>query len=333
MRACFLLLLLVPLTAGAQLVIAHRGASGELPEHTLAAYRRAIEQGADYIEPDLVVTKDGVLVARHENELSTTTDVAARASFAGRRTTKWIDGRAVSGWFAEDFTAAELATLRARERLPELRPASARHDGRYAIPTFEDILRLLAEENAKRKRQAGDHAPAGKEGSEVGVYPELKHPGYFEALGLALEPRVVALLEAHGYRSREAKAILQSFEAQSLRKLARLTELRLVQLLAREPFDLAEIATYAQGIGVAKALLIRRRADGPLGEPTGLVPEAHARGLFVHAWTFRAENAFLPPDFRSAGGRGAHGDLPAEIARYRALGVDGFFTDHPAAAR
>ena len=309
------------LGAEAQLVIAHRGASGSLPEHTLAAYRLAIDQGADYIEADLVMTKDGVLVARHENEISATTDVAARGAFAARRTTKTIGGKSVNGWFTEDFTLRELKTLRAKERIPDLRPQSALHDGRYDVPTFEEILALLQQENGKRARQ-------------VGIYPETKHPAYFASIGLPLEEPLVALLEKYGYRGRQAAAFIQSFEPGSLRKLATLTQVRLVQLLSpRRPFDLAAIAAYAQGIGPAKELLIARTAGGSLGAPAALAREAHAHGLFVHAWTFRAENAFLPADFRSAAGPGAHGDLAAELARYRSLGIEGLFTDHPALAR
>jgi glycerophosphoryl diester phosphodiesterase len=313
------------LAAEAQLVIAHRGASGSLPEHTLAAYRLAIEHGADYIEADLVMTKDGVLVARHENEISATTDVAARSEFAARRTTKSIDGRTVSGWFTEDFTLRELKTLRARERIPELRPHSALHDGKYEVPTFEELLLLLSAQNRERKTQ---------EHQRIGVYPETKHPAYFESIGLPLEEPLVALLEKYGYRGRQAKAFIQSFEPASLRKLAKLTQVPLVQLLSpRRPFELAAIAAYAQGIGPAKELLIPRRADGSLGPPAALAREAHAQGLFVHAWTFRAENAFLPADFRSAAGPAAHGDFSAELARYRSLGIEGLFTDHPALAR
>jgi glycerophosphoryl diester phosphodiesterase len=311
------------LAAQAQLVIAHRGASGSLPEHTLAAYRMAIEQGADYIEADLVMTKDGVLVARHENEISATTDVAARSEFAARRTTRTIDGKPVNGWFTEDFTLREIKTLRAKERIPDLRPRSALHDGRYEVPALEEILLLLSRENGNRERER-----------QVGIYPETKHPAYFQSIGLPLEEPLVALLEKYGYRGRQAKAFIQSFEPASLRKLAKLTQVPLVQLLSpRRPFELAAIAAYAQGIGPAKEMLIPRRADGSLGPPAALAREAHAHGLFVHAWTFRAENAFLPAEFRSAAGPAAHGDLGAELARYRSLGIEGLFTDHPALAR
>ncbi len=310
--ACLLLGSSLPLAGAAfaqPLVIAHRGASGHLPEHTLAAYRLAIEQGADFIEPDLVMTRDGVLVARHENEIGGTTDVAAKPAFLSRKTTKTIDGKAVTGWFTEDFTLAELKTLRARERIPKLRPGNARSDGKFEVPTLEEILGLL------------------REFPRVGIYPETKHPAYFHGIGLPLEEPLVALLERHGYRDR---VFIQSFDAQSLRKLARLTRLPLVQLVGeRQAFDLDAIATYARAIGPSKNLLIPRLADGSLGAPTALVREAHARGLLVHAWTFRAENDFLPKEFRQGTDPGAPGDLAGEVGRFLALGVDGIFTDHP----
>jgi glycerophosphoryl diester phosphodiesterase len=282
--------------AAPPLVIAHRGASGYLPEHTLEAYALAIRQGAHFIEPDLVITKDGVLVARHENEISETTDVASRPEFAARRTTKTIDGKSVSGWFSEDFTLAELKTLRATERIPGIRPANAKHDGRYAVPTFDEVVQL-----------------AKREG--VGVYPETKHPGYFEAIGLPLEAALVEILGRHGYR----KVYIQSFEAASLKKLARMTDLPLVQLLGEKAkFDLGEIASYARGIGPNKSLITPE-----------LVREAHARKLVVHGWTFRAENHFLPPRFRKGEDPAALGDLHGEIRHYLEMGMDGYFTDHP----
>jgi glycerophosphoryl diester phosphodiesterase len=286
------------------LVIAHRGASGYMPEHTLAAYRLAIEQGADFIEPDLVSTKDGILVARHENEISGTTDVAGRPEFAARRATKTIDGQPVSGWFTEDFTLAELKTLRARERLPKLRVANTRFDGRFEIPTFEEILELAA-----------------RQPRTVGVYPETKHPGYFISIGLPLEEPLVKLLARYGLRAKDSPVFVQSFEAASLRKLRRMTEARLIQLLEdRAPYDLAEIATYADGVGPNKKLV--------LAHPD-FVREAHRRGLVVHAWTFRAENTFLPEEFRIGAEPAARGNLEGELARFLAAGVDGFFTDYP----
>lgn len=317
--------------AARPIVIAHRGASGLCPEHTLAAYALAIEQGADFIEPDLVLTADGVLVARHENEIGGTTDVADRAEFAGRRTTKRIDGVPVTGWFVEDFTVAELKTLRARERIPRTRPGNAAYDGQFEIPTLQEIIDLGKREGTRR-------------GRPVGLYPETKHPSYFAALGQPLEEPLVALLHAAGFRGRDAPAFIQSFEIANLRTLAGLTDLPLVQLLndAGRPFDfaargdtrtyadlataagLAAIAGYARGIGPAKALLRPRRADGTLVGPTPLVGLAHEAGLLVHPWTFRDEDEFLPADLR--------GQPAAEYAAFYALGVDGVFSDHPASA-
>jgi glycerophosphoryl diester phosphodiesterase len=322
-----------PPRAGKPLVIAHRGASGYLPEHTLAAYRKAIEQGADFIEPDLVSTRDGVLVARHENEIGATTDVASHPEFAARRTTKSIDGEAITGWFTEDFTLAELKSLRARERIPNIRPGNTRYDGQFEVPTFEEVLKLVKAQDRR-----------------VGIYPETKHPSYFAGLGLALEEPLVALLEKYGYRGKDAPVFIQSFEAGNLQKLARMTDVPLLLLMMdrgrpwdfavkgdrrtyadlAKPAGLAEISTYARGIGVHKDLMIPRGPDGALGAPTTLVRDAHAKGLVVHGWTFRAENHFLPKEFRSAhGGPQALGDLKGEIRKFLALGMDGLFADHP----
>jgi glycerophosphoryl diester phosphodiesterase len=293
--------------AAKPIVIAHRGASGYVPEHTLEGYRIAIEMGADFIEPDLVMTKDGVLVARHENEIGATTDVATLPEFARHKKTKTIDGASVTGWFTEDFTLAELKTLRAKERIPKLRPAGTRFDGMLEVPTFEEILRLL-------KKHPG-----------VGVYPELKHPAYFASIGLPMEEALLRLLG-----NDNPKAFIQSFEAASLKKLAKMTRLPLVQLLGEgKPYDLADIATYAQAIGVHKNLMIPLAADGSLGAPTTRVRDAHARRLLVHGWTFRAENYFLPKDFRSGDDERAKGDLEGELERFLALGMDGFFIDQP----
>jgi glycerophosphoryl diester phosphodiesterase len=278
------------------IVIAHRGASAHRPEHTLAAYERAIELGADFIEPDVVATRDGRLVARHENEISGTTDVASRAEFADRRTVKEVDGRSKAGWFTDDFTLAELRTLRARERLPELRGTA--HDGRFGIPTLEEVIALAA--------RAG-----------VGVYPETKHPSYFAGLGLALEPLLLAALE--GFRG---PVFIQSFEAGNLRALRSAAGHPLVRLTVGEPPDVAEIASYADAIGPHKDQVIPRDGDGRLGEPTALVADAHAAGLLVHPWTFRPEPEFVPA--------GLDGD--AELDAFLALGVDGVFADDPGAA-
>ncbi|HKT73434.1 MAG TPA: glycerophosphodiester phosphodiesterase [Steroidobacteraceae bacterium] len=328
-------------------MIGHRGASGYVPEHTLASYFVAIQEGADYIEPDLVMTRDGVLVARHENEIGGTTDVAAHAEFADRRTTKTIDGVAVQGWFTEDFTLKELKTLRARERIPGTRPANTRFDGQFQVPTLEEILALVEGVQSQREtlaRQLGEPAPR-----RIGVYPETKHPTYFAGLGLSMEESLVEILERSGYRGPQGLAYIQSFEVGNLRALRKLTQLPLVQLIETRgsPYDfvvsgdrrtyadlltpagLAEVATYAQAIGPAKSLIIARSQDERLDAVTPVVADAHARGLLIHAWTFRAENEFLPRDFRAPGGPAEHGDLPAEIAAFLRAGIDGLFTDQP----
>jgi len=314
------------------LVIAHRGASGYRPEHTLEAYRLAIALGADLVEPDLVVTADGVLVARHENEIAATTDVAHHPEFASRRTTKEVDGRTVTGWFVEDFTVAELKTLRARERLPWLRQRNQLYDDRFAVPTFDEILDLVEEESLRR-------------GRTIGVCPETKHPTYFAGLGL---PHEEALLEALRRFGSELPVYIQSFEPWALRRLARRSSLPLVQLVDAggrppdfhvtgdprmhsdllTPSGLREISTYAQVLGAHKSLLMPRYSDGRLGPPSGLVERAHDAGLSVFAWTFRNENAFLPADRRRGVDNAAYGDAFGEYARFLDLGVDAVFTDH-----
>ena len=331
--AALVSLVLAGAAAAHPIVIGHRGASGERPEHTLEAYRVAIATGADFIEPDLVATKDGVLVARHENEISETSDVAAHTEFAARRTTKTIDGTAVTGWFTEDFTLAELKTLRARERLPQIRPANTAWDGRFEVPTLAEILALAR--------------ASSRPGHTVGVYVETKHPSYFASIGLPLERRLVDQLAAAGYRSRADAAIIQSFEVGNLKALRQLTELRLIQLIdAGSPADdpatsydamvtpggLRTIATYADGIGPAKARIIPRDAGGRSLPPTSLVADAHAAGLVVHPWTFRAENLFLPRELRHGDTPAGHGDVTSEIAMFLAAGVDGVFADTPATA-
>ena len=316
------------------IVIAHRGASGERPEHTLAGYRLAIEQGADFIEPDLVLTRDGVLVARHENEISETTDVADHPEFAGRKATKTIDGQKVEGWFTEDFTLAELKTLRARERLPRLR--STDYDGRFEIPTFEEILTLLGEVNKGRKG-AGE--------KPVGVYPETKHPSYFESIGLPHEAPLLRMLDRFGYRGRTAPVFIQSFEVGNLMDLRAKSDLPLIQLMdavggpadrpgthyaaMASPAGLKMIAGYADGIGPNKTMVIPRATLGRLGKPTALVHDAHAVGLKVHVWTFRRENYFLPLGDKGSINPAGHGDLAGEITAYLATGIDGLFSDNP----
>jgi len=312
--------------AARPLVIAHRGASAERPEHTIAAYKEAIRVGADFIEPDLVATKDGVLVARHENEISGTTDVAGRPDFAGRKATKVIDGVPTTGWFTEDFTLAELKTLRARERLPQLRPANMKFDGQETIPTLDEIIAL---------------AKAAK----VGIYPETKHPSYFRSLGLPLEPPLLAALARAGWTTRAAPVFIQSFEVGNLKALRSQTGVRLVQLIGdgvsgdgvaydtlATPAGLRGVAAYADGIGPAKDRVIGRDAAGKLLPPTPLVADAHAAGLQVHPWTFRPENYFLPTDLRRGADPTARGDIAAEYRAYLAAGVDGVFSDDPASA-
>ncbi|WP_247710763.1 glycerophosphodiester phosphodiesterase family protein [Qipengyuania aestuarii] len=310
------------------LVIAHRGASGERPEHTLAAYERAIDQGADYIEPDLVVTKDLVLVSRHENELSDTTDVAAREEFADRKRTKTIDGRQISGWFAEDFTLAELRSLRATERLPGLRPANASFDGLYPVPTFAEIVQLVRAKEAET-------------GRTIGLYPELKHPTFLlQESGIDSVDLLVTALREADLDDADDAIFVQSFEVGPLRRLDQLIDVKLVQLAVTgagpadepafsyedmmAPAGLAEIATYADAIGVDMRLLA-----GPDGSPTTLVADAKAAGLQVHVWTLRKENAFLPSSLRRSGGDGARGDVAGLVALLSAQGVDGVFTDDP----
>ncbi|MBQ0772619.1 MAG: glycerophosphodiester phosphodiesterase [Sphingomonadales bacterium] len=320
------------LSGGPPIIIAHRGASGERPEHTLASYQLAIEQGADFIEPDLVLTGDGILVARHENEISETTDVADRPEFAARKATKMIDGESHEGWFTEDFTLAELKTLRARERLPELRAANAAYDGQFEIPTFEEILQLLQQQEQQSGRR-------------IGVYPETKHPSYFKALGLDHDEPMLKLLNQYGYSGKDDPVFIQSFETGNLKALHKKTEIRLVQLVAGEggpPDDqgltyaamltvdgLAAIAGYADGLGPSKDLVIGRNLLGQLGAPTGLVEVAHKVGLLVHPWTFRRENYFLPTDFKSGIDPREPGDLEGEVRAFVAAGVDGLFSDNP----
>jgi glycerophosphoryl diester phosphodiesterase len=323
-------------------VVAHRGASALRPEHTLAAYARAIADGADFIEPDLVATRDGVLVARHENEIGGTTDVAQRPQFAARRTSREIDGRTVEGWFTEDFTLAELKTLRARERLPELRGTA--FDGQFEVPTLDEITALLAAETAAR-------------GRTIGLMPELKHSTYFRARGLPLEAGLLAAIEAHAVL-RAAPVVVQSFEVGNLRwlhaRLAGRGNVRLLQLVGSaqaHPFDvegsaasyaqmlqpagLEAIARYAQCIGVRPDAVRLPGADGAPGAPTSLVADAHAAGLQVLVYTFRPENKYLPRAWwEGEDPRTRHPDAAIALVRaYLEAGVDGVFADDPALAR
>ncbi|WP_426210196.1 glycerophosphodiester phosphodiesterase [Massilia sp. TWP1-3-3] len=334
-------------------VTGHRGASALRPEHTLASYLQAIDDGADIIEPDLVATKDGVLVARHENDISGTTNVAAASAFAARKTTKTIDGVPVNGWFTEDFTLAELKTLRAKERIPANRPANAAFDGQFEIPTLQEVIDLVKKESAARHKV-------------IGIYPETKHPSYFKSIGLPLEKRLVDQLVASGYRGKAAAVFIQSFEVANLKELRGMTDMRIVQLIdnpknppapngapRNAPYDfvaagsartyadmvtpagLKDIAAYADVVSPYKEVIIARTAANELGTPTSFVADAKAAGLKVHTWTLRPENPFLPvslrkPDVASLTQRG---DSVAEINAYLKAGIDGFFTDDPAVGR
>jgi glycerophosphoryl diester phosphodiesterase len=320
-----------------QLVIGHRGASGYRPEHTLASYELAARMGADYIEPDLVSTKDGVLVARHEPEISGTTDVAAHPEFADRETTKVIDGTSFTGWFTEDFTLAELKTLRAKERIPDIRPQNTAYDGLFEVPTFQEVLDLRKRLSKELRRQ-------------IGIYPETKHPTYFRSIGLPLEDRLVQALRRAGLNRKKAPVFVQSFEVANLRALDDVLKVPLVQLLDRKdkqpadfaasgdprtyadlatPAGLAFVAGYADGVGPSKDYIVPRDANQCSLPPTTFVDDAHAAGLVVHPYTFRVENTFLPCELRSSDDPAEHGDLAAEVRQFFDLGVDGLFTDNP----
>lgn len=337
-----------PVGAGSKtpLVFGHRGASALRPEHTLGSYAKAIADGADYIEPDLCSTKDGVLVARHEAFLSETTDVASHPEFASRKTRKTIDGETHEGWFVDDFTLAELKTLRAVERLPQFRPGSVQYNGMFQVLTFEEIIDFTAAEAAAR-------------GRIIGLVPELKHSTYFASVGLPLEDRFLSILAAHDYTRRNPVEI-QSFEVANLKymrgKLGQRANLRLMQLVIAEnvrPMDVAkaggtltfaqmctpaglrDIAQYADVVAPPTRSLIPLKKDGSLDQPSSLVDDAHKAGLRVEPWTFRPENHFLAADFRNNAGDAARNEAGsiAEIKRYIATGLDGFFTDDPALGR
>lgn len=317
------------------IVIAHRGASGERPEHTRAAYELAIDQGADFIEPDLVMTRDGYLVVRHENEIGETTDVADHPDFAARRTTRDVDGVPITGWFTEDFTLAEMKTLRARERLPALRPASAAFDGQEPILTFDEVLAIARDASART-------------GRVIGVAPELKHPSHFAALGLPIEDDFIAALERHGLTSAEAPILIQCFEVGTLERLKARINAPLLQLMQADggpadrpgvtyaemetPQGLAEIARYADAVGVQDLMVVPRDDAGRALEASPLTDNAHVAGLKVAVWTLRAENVFLPAQYRIGDAPADHGDLTGWLKAIYALGVDAVFSDFPAAA-
>lgn len=318
-------------------VIAHRGVPGSRLEHTRPSYLLGIEQGADFIEPDVVATKDGALVVRHENEIGGTTDVADHPEFAHLRTTKFVDGVAQTGWFTEDFTLKEIKTLRGRERLPQLRPQNIGLNDTEQILTFDEVIDIAEAENARR----------GPDAEPVGVYVETKHPTYFRSIGLDLNDLLLEVLERRGLDHGGAKVVIQSMETANLRALRDRTPLPLVQLMERmggpydlvatydprdyaaltAPTELAKIAEYANGIGPNKSLVIARDKHHHLLDETGLVRDAHEVGLFVHIWTMRNENNFLPLQHRTGTNKADPGDATAELLAFYAAGVDGVFSD------
>ena len=321
---------------------AHRGASAWRPEHTEGAYLKAVADGADFIEPDLVSTRDGVLVARHEPDIHETTDVSARPEFASRRRTVQFDGRTVTGWFACDFNLAELKTLRARERLPRIRPESARYDGRWPVMTFTEVMDL-AERESRRT------------GRTIGVVPELKSSTWHAAQGHAIDDAFLRVIRRHPH-ARRAPLHVQSFEVGNLRRLRSMighpANVRLVQLVgasAERPVDrpaitygamsgpegLREVARYADVLAPPLREVIPVDGEGRLLPPRPVVADAHAAGLGVVVWTFRPENAFLPADLRGPGAPEARHEAGSleEMRRFLQLGVDGFFTDDPALGR
>ena len=326
-----------PGPSASPIVIGHRGAAGYLPEHTLAGYALAVFQGADFIEPDLVMTKDGQLIARHEPILDETTDVSAHPEFASRRVTKILDGFAVTAWWSEDFTLAEIKQLKARERIPAVRPANARVNDQIEIPTLQQVIDL-----AKGLEKVV--------GRRIGIYPETKHPTYFRGLGFAMEETLVGILRKNGYEGRRDQVFIQSFEVANLKRLAHMTNIALVQLFGganSQPYDvvaaggtltygqmataqgLAQIARYADGVGPSKGYVIPVVAGNlDPANATTFVRDAHAVGLEVHPYTFRVENQFLPLNLRIGADPNGRGDLQAELKMFLDAGVDGFFTDN-----
>ena len=334
-------------------LIGHRGAPALRPEHTLASYTQAIEDGAHIIEPDLVSTRDGVLVARHENAIAilnadgsvreATTDIADRPEFASRKATKMVDGTAITGWFTEDLTLAELKTLRARERIPAIRPANVAYNGQFQVPTFQEVIDLAKSKSIEK-------------GRTIGIYPETKHPTYFKSIGLPLEKRLIDVLAANGWNHKDAPVFIQSFEVTNLKELRGMTTVRIVQLLASSgrPYDfvaagarearsyadlitpagLKEVASYANAIGPSKSMVIPL-ANGNQGTATALVSNAKAAGLITHVYTLRPENVFLPANLKKSpvADNTVRGDSITEIQTFLQTGVDGFFTDDPAVGR
>jgi glycerophosphoryl diester phosphodiesterase len=317
-------------------IIGHRGAPGYRPEHTLASYELAFRMGVNFVDVDLVPTKDGVLVARHEPEISGTTDVASHPEFASRKKTQVIDGATVTGWFTQDFTLAELKTLRAIERIPQNRPNNRLYNGHYQVATYQEILDLTKRLSRELHRT-------------VGTYPEVKHSTYFSSIGNPVEPKLVDILKRNGLDRPDAPVAIQSFEVSNLIELHRELRVPMLQLTSATgapadfvakgdkrtyadlvtPQGLREVAKYAKYLGPDKAQVIPRDKNDNLGAPTSLVHDAHAAGLLVQPYTFRNENPFLPANLRSSADPSAFGDVWTEEAAFFKAGVDGFFADQP----
>ena len=317
-------------------IVGHRGAPGYRPEHTLASYELAFRMGVNFVDVDLVPTKDGVLVARHEPEIGGTTDVASHPEFASRKKTQVIDGVPTTGWFTQDFTLAELKTLRAVERIPDNRPHNKLYNGRYQIATYQEVLDLTKRLSRELHRT-------------VGTYPEVKHSTYFSSLGNPTEPKLVSILKRNNLNYPQAPVIIQSFEVSNLIELHKQLRVPLLQLTSATgapadfvakgdprtyadivtPQGLRDVAKYAKYFGPDKAQVIPRDAAGNLGTPTSLVADAHAAGLKVQPYTFRNENPFLPANLRSSAEPDAFGDVFTEEAAFFKAGVDGFFADQP----
>lgn len=313
------------------LVIGHRGAPGYRPEHTRSSYELALAMGVDAVEPDVVASKDGILVVRHENEISGTTDVAAHPEFADRKTTKRVDGETLTGWFTEDFTWAELSTLRGRERLPEVRTTSASFDDSQAILRLRDVLDIVRD-------------GSGEHGREIGVVLEVKHATYFASIGLDLAPLIEQELHEAGWADGELPLVIECFESTVLEQLRGrqivASYIYLIEASGR-PFD--RLTVEGKQALSYKATVTPQGLDGLVGRVDGIsvskkmllapgntiVADAHARGLTVFTWTCRPENAFLAAEFRGAGGRGAYGDYEAEWGVIARQAVDGVFVDHP----
>ncbi|MGW6062085.1 glycerophosphodiester phosphodiesterase [Streptomyces sp. NPDC055189] len=317
-------------------IVAHRGTSGYRPEHTLGSYQLALDMGAHVIEQDVVPTKDGHLVCRHENDITATTDVSAHPEFAGRKTTKSVDGVSLTGWFTEDFTLAELKTLRAKERIPGTRQRNTLYDGRWDVPTLEEVFRWAEKQERGR-------------GKRIWLHIETKHPTYFRKLGLGLEEPLAKLLRKYGRHKKNSPNFLQSFEPSSIQRLNKLVDPPLVVLLSTassRPWDFVEagdprtvadlikpeglqwMASFAQGIGPTLDLVIPRKSDGSLGTPTTLVKDAHKAGLILHPYTMRNENTFLPANFRKGTDPNAYGDAFGAFKAYFETGIDGIFSDN-----